>query len=89
MMCKAFAYGYECTWEQRGRTCRHVHSQEVKNTYDLYISCLDNQAKFTSKMRNECLDPKKKLNEIQMEVMITLFEKYPTEPKGQELARFE
>ena len=40
-------------------------------------------------MRNECLDPKKKLNEIQMEVMITLFEKYPTEPKGQELARFE
>ena len=82
MMCKAFAFRYQCTWEERGRSCRHIHSEEVRNTYELFMKCLNSQTKFTAKMRDESLDPKKKLNEDQLDTMIQLFEKYPKEPKG-------
>ena len=86
-MCKAFAFRYTCSWEERGRNCRHIHSEDVRNTYELFIQCMNNQTKFTSKMRDDGLNPKKELNEEQLDVMIQLFEKYPREPKGAELAR--
>ena len=51
------------------------------------MQCMNNQTKFTSKMRDDCLDPKKELNEEQLDAMIQIFEKYPREPKGAELTR--
>lgn len=88
-MCKSFAFGYECSWQSRGRLCKLVHSQTVKNAYDLYVKCIKDKTKFTTKMRDECLDPEKKMDEKGLYAQITLFMKYPQAPKGQELARME
>jgi len=50
---------------------------------------MKDKTKFTTKMRDDCLNPEKKLDEKGLFALITLFRKYPQAPKGQELARME
>ena len=40
-------------------------------------------------MQNQQLDPNQELEEEELETLIELFEKYPREPKGQELKRMQ
>ena len=87
-MCKAFSYRFECQWETRGRSCKHVHSEEVRNCYEEWSKCMKENKKFTNKMKRQLLDPNNELDEDDYEAYVTLFEKYPKEPRGQELQRW-
>ena len=85
LMCKFFAHGHRCLYKLRGRKCNLAHSKPVRNAFNKIMESRKNKTKLTQKMIDEILNPEKKLDELDVEVLIALLNKYPQPPSKEEI----